>query len=413
MTCTSCLEQLASQFDHKFQCGQHWLRESDDTWRAKDEFLSKYPFAEKPASVAARLRQPDQVRDFLHWIEVRFRPHGGINLGNDRAVREAAENLQTFRGAVNVALDCSRSLADRIDDDVWALLPGFGRDKYRADRQIARKIVATYFPTEVMPIFSTDHLEHFVDWLGFDRSELAEATWRKQYSSLSGGEKWQLLSKMLIESKAHHQTLADRDNVYFMYCLYCGPARPPTMSPNPCSQHLQVTVASADCAADGHEPRPPSTVGAEPSEGRSIDDVYELETGIKKGQLYHNSKAARKAIELRAMELAVKHYEAEGWSVHDVSKNHSYDLSCTRGDEELRIEVKGTTADGSKVILTRSEVANAREFPRVALFIVRDIKVSESGGRPVAAGGQHREWNHWDVDAGVLEPYQYEYTPPR
>ena len=82
------------------------------------------------------------------------------------------------------------------------------------------------------------------------------------------------------------------------------------------------------------------------------------------------------------------------------------------GDDELRVEVKGTTANGSKVLLTRNEVRSAREFPSVALFIVRSIQMVESDGRPVASGGQHREWNPWNVDEGELDCFQYKYSLP-
>lgn len=144
----------------------------------------------------------------------------------------------------------------------------------------------------------------------------------------------------------------------------------------------------------------------------ALDDDYELETGIPRGHPYHNSKAARKAIELRAMQLAIEHYGKRGWSVNpDVSRNRPYDLACTRGKEELRVEVKGK-ANGWNVILTRNEVRNAREFPSVALFIVSGIEVRESDGRPVAYGGRHREWNPWNVDEGQLDCIQYEYSPP-
>ena len=64
---------------------------------------------------------------------------------------------------------------------------------------------------------------------------------------------------------------------------------------------------------------------------------------------------------------ASEHYSDLGWSVGDVSLSESYDLRCTRQGEELHVEVKGTTSQGERVLLTRNEVAHAREwYPGVA-----------------------------------------------
>ena len=85
-----------------------------------------------------------------------------------------------------------------------------------------------------------------------------------------------------------------------------------------------------------------------------------------------------KAVELRAMEEAERYLLEAGWEVTDVSgqRGLGYDLHCTRGDnEELHVEVKGTTTDGSEVTLTRNEVAHARERC-TALFVVSRIQVS-------------------------------------
>lgn len=54
-----------------------------------------------------------------------------------------------------------------------------------------------------------------------------------------------------------------------------------------------------------------------------------------------------------------------------VGASKPYDLHLTRGDEKLHVEVKGTTSDGSQIILTRAEVEWQRRFaPDNALVIV-------------------------------------------
>ena len=121
----------------------------------------------------------------------------------------------------------------------------------------------------------------------------------------------------------------------------------------------------------------------------------------------------RKAIELRAMEEARRHYCEKGWNVEDVSAAESYDLCCRRGGDELHVEVKGVSADGSEVHLTRNEVEHAREYPRPVLFVVSGIEVSYAdGGGPAASGGQARILDPWRIGDGELTALDYSYRLP-
>lgn len=73
-------------------------------------------------------------------------------------------------------------------------------------------------------------------------------------------------------------------------------------------------------------------------------------------------------------EEATRHYREAGWN-----------------GEELHVEVKGVSADGPEVNLTRNEVEHAREHLRPVLFVVSGIKVSYAdGGGPAAGGGTAR-----------------------
>ena len=84
----------------------------------------------------------------------------------------------------------------------------------------------------------------------------------------------------------------------------------------------------------------------------SYDSVSEAKVIIG-GQGFSSSSKTRKAIELASMDKAQEHYRSLGWNVEDVSSNHPYDLRCTMpAESELHVEVKGTTGDGSSVLLT-------------------------------------------------------------
>lgn len=125
--------------------------------------------------------------------------------------------------------------------------------------------------------------------------------------------------------------------------------------------------------------------------------------------------AVNRAVELRAVDLATEHLEADGWTVRDVGLVESYDLDCERDDKSLRVEVKGTTGAGQTVALTVNEVENARSaFPDVALAIVSGIQVEVTGNAEVIAdGGELAFWHPWEIDAGELQPTVFRYAPPR
>jgi hypothetical protein len=124
------------------------------------------------------------------------------------------------------------------------------------------------------------------------------------------------------------------------------------------------------------------------------------------------SAAERRAIELRAMALAEEHYRDQGWSVIDVSSRESFDLLCERDEEELHVEVKGTTSNRPQVVLTANEVTHARMHPRVAMVWVSGIVVEGAEEPPVATGGDITLIDPWNLDDGTLEALSYAYVLP-
>lgn len=132
------------------------------------------------------------------------------------------------------------------------------------------------------------------------------------------------------------------------------------------------------------------------------------------GQGFVVDAAARRAVELRAMAAAKRHFARSWEHVEDVSATQSYDLHCTKGHRELRVEVKGTTGDGSVVLLTPNEVQHARtHFPDVALFVLSGVVLDLSdANRPHAKGGVVRVIAPWNLDESGLVPQSYAYFLP-
>jgi hypothetical protein len=89
----------------------------------------------------------------------------------------------------------------------------------------------------------------------------------------------------------------------------------------------------------------------------------------------------RAFVEKTAMDHAKRHFESRGYMVTDVSKKDPFDLECQKDGENIQVEVKGTSGDGTRVILTE------REFRHVppsgwekALYVLPQITELEGGG---------------------------------
>lgn len=131
-----------------------------------------------------------------------------------------------------------------------------------------------------------------------------------------------------------------------------------------------------------------------------------------RGQGRTADAAFRRAVELRAMSLAVKHFQTTGWSVEDTSADHPYDLRCTRNHQDRHVEVKGTTGAGQQINLTAGEVRHHRQDPlRAVLFVAHSIVVTYDSNGPHADGGRVNLIAPWDVDEGQLEPTAFTWRP--
>ena len=112
------------------------------------------------------------------------------------------------------------------------------------------------------------------------------------------------------------------------------------------------------------------------------------------------------------MELAIEYYTQAGYSVTDVSGHQPFDLACVISGVNHHVEVKGTTGDGEKILLTPNEVEHARNYSPVALFIVNAISLSHSLGDDCrAAGGSLICRQPWDISKGELVAVGYSYEP--
>lgn len=153
--------------------------------------------------------------------------------------------------------------------------------------------------------------------------------------------------------------------------------------------------------------------GAEPLEVVELREFVETVAGRRAGGVPMRRSAAERAVIERHAMLRVKGVLVEeGWSVEDTSYGNPYDYLCIKGDERLYVEVKGTTSDGSQVILTRNEVAHHRaHFPATALFVVCLIQLIGAGtDSPSAVGGKVQRYQPWAPSDESLQPISYVYA---
>ena len=156
-------------------------RKLDNVWETSyKDFIQRFPFKDD-ASKIDKL-SPDDIYNpgtpgyFLDYVEHKLKLLGHIHVPSDRPWRNARDNIDEFKGLLKIAVS-NASLADKIDAK-WQNIPGWGGDKH-----YAKKIIFLYHPDEVIPIFKTVHLEHFIKSLGLwtDINERAKEKYGKSY----------------------------------------------------------------------------------------------------------------------------------------------------------------------------------------------------------------------------------------
>ena len=118
------------------------------------------------------------------------------------------------------------------------------------------------------------------------------------------------------------------------------------------------------------------------------------------------SARSRKLIEMYAVDLAIRHFEREGYKVETHGK--PFDLLCKKDDKTLYVEVKGMHGAANGIILTRNEVELSRKKPtELALFVVSDILVDDE--TEVLSGGIVQIIYPWQAKDELLKVIAYTY----
>jgi len=132
----------------------------------------------------------------------------------------------------------------------------------------------------------------------------------------------------------------------------------------------------------------------------------------KTSQGFQTDQAKKDATEARAMEVAKEYYESKGYKVKDCSMQRGlgYDYLCSKTKEVIEVEVKGTTGNLDKVIITRNELNNALDsMNRTDLFIVYSINFEITKEKVNGVNGMTHVVKHWKPKKQDLEPLTFNY----
>ena len=132
-------------------------------------------------------------------------------------------------------------------------------------------------------------------------------------------------------------------------------------------------------------------------------------------QGYGLSGPERKAVELRAMEVTHKYLSKLGYKLKDTSAKNSYDYLAVKGEDTIKVEVKGTTSGiVDSIMMTSNEVElHTNEAGTTALAIVSEIEFIERGGKAKCKSGNIEYFYPWDIEQWSLEPKAFLVLRPK
>jgi hypothetical protein len=189
-------------------------REVDIALGLLKEFRKKFPFAENLRSIEwldpDKLFRvsPDEVGEFFRFLEEYFKPLGHSTFSGSNVYRNARLQIGEFKNLLRAAVDGRKSLAQKVDAP-WERIGGISQDK-----QLAKKIIYcfNYESGTVLPIFSNQHLRHFVNRV------VDVPSGQTKYFSL--GQEYEHYTAELLKAKNSLPLTRGWDTLYFARFLY-------------------------------------------------------------------------------------------------------------------------------------------------------------------------------------------------
>jgi hypothetical protein len=177
-------------------------------------FKEKYPFQQNPDKIESFSAQDvfnsDGSTDFFLYIQYHLDNLGHLTLYTNDVYYKIQKQLSTFKELLYTVVDPEKTIAEKVDAP-WKEIKGLGGDSH-----IAKKIIFcfNYETGLVLPIFSTAHLEYFVNTV------LEKPQFPFNYDTLSLGEKYEFLTDELFKAKDSDTTTKQWEITYFCWFLY-------------------------------------------------------------------------------------------------------------------------------------------------------------------------------------------------
>jgi len=151
---------------------------------------------------------PDETGEFFRLLEGYLKPLGYSILNTSNVYRNTRLQLKEFKNLLRVTVDDRKSLAEKIDAP-WERIGGFGQDKL-----LAKQIIFCYNNDHgiVLPIFSNQHLRHFVNRVSDSIGG--------QTKYLSQGQEYEHYTTDLLKVKSSSAITKAWDTSYFTRFLY-------------------------------------------------------------------------------------------------------------------------------------------------------------------------------------------------
>ncbi len=188
--------------------------EIDNALVSLKDFRSKFPFTENPESIDKLMPDkvfkfnPDAVGEFFQYLVGSLNPLGHLRIRDSNIFANIRMQIDDFKDLLHVVVNKKKSLAQKVDAP-WEKIRGLGQE-----RQIASKIIFcfNYESGNVLPIFSTVHLRHFVSRIIDNPNRQAK------YYSL--GEEYEFYTSELLRAKDKLPITQPWEITYFARFLY-------------------------------------------------------------------------------------------------------------------------------------------------------------------------------------------------
>lgn len=196
--------------------------------------------------------------------------------------------------------------------------------------------------------------------------------------------------------------------------IYAEVAARRTGLPKAWQEIIRRTIQEASTDSAAYRPGSEDLFYSVEGIGHGVWGLRALQPGVsgiaenpETGQGFVANSKVKIAIERYAVEAAIDYYNEKG-ALEIIELGKPYDLRVVLLDQELHVEVKGSTRKLSSVTLTRNEVSHAQTYPGTQLFVLDEMKLTtDQDGTIAITGGRKRIWENWVPATSSLQVVAY------